>query len=142
MLSPVQVSIEAHRISIYKITITCTIEVFMVFAIVVFLTQDINDNVPVFESSNYREVISETTLGNVFVLTVKAKDKDSPTTGAGIIDYSIEVGASGKFVINGTTGVITTSLDATFDYDLVRMYNMTVSISSENNTHTHTHPVF
>ncbi|XP_056018521.1 cadherin-87A-like [Ostrea edulis] len=87
---------------------------------------DINDNVPVFESSNYREVISETTLGNVFVLTVKAKDKDSPTTGAGIIDYSIEVGASGKFVINGTTGVITTSLDATFDYDLVRMYNMTV----------------
>ncbi|XP_062622203.1 cadherin-87A-like [Saccostrea cucullata] len=87
---------------------------------------DINDNAPIFEASNYREVISETTLGNFYVLTVKANDRDSPTTGAGIIDYSIEVGASGKFVINGTSGVITTSPDATFDYDLTRLYNMTV----------------
>lgn len=97
--------------------------------LIILSLQDINDNVPVFESTNYREVISETTSGNVYVLTVKANDKDSPTTGAGIIDYSIEIGASGKFVINGTTGVISTSLDATFDYDLTRMYNMTVSAS-------------
>nr|XP_022319460.1 cadherin-23-like isoform X1 [Crassostrea virginica] len=87
---------------------------------------DINDNVPVFELTNYYESISETTPGNMFVLAVKANDQDSPTTGAGIIDYSIEIGASGKFVINGTTGVISTSLDATFDYDSTSMYNMTV----------------
>lgn len=108
--------------------------------LIILSLQDINDNVPVFESTNYREVISETTSGNVYVLTVKANDKDSSTTGAGIIDYSIEIGASGKFVINGTTGVISTSLDATFDYDLTRMYNMTVSAShcalEKNDNHT------
>ena len=96
----------------------------------VFSLQDINDNVPVFELTNYYESISETTPGNMFVLAVKANDQDSPTTGAGIIDYSIEIGASGKFVINGTTGVISTSLDATFDYDSTSMYNMTVSAYS------------
>nr|XP_034314660.1 cadherin-87A isoform X2 [Crassostrea gigas] len=110
----------------FIITVQATDGKFNPTANVKIFVIDINDNVPVFESTNYREVISETTSGNVYVLTVKANDKDSPTTGAGIIDYSIEIGASGKFVINGTTGVISTSLDATFDYDLTRMYNMTV----------------
>lgn len=94
----------------------------------IFFLQDINDNVLVFESINYREVISEIISGNVYVLIVKVNDKDFFIIGVGIIDYSIEIGVSGKFVINGIIGVIFIFLDVIFDYDLIRMYNMIVSV--------------
>lgn len=62
-------------------------------------------------------------------------DADSPTTGNGVVDVSIDDGSFGKFVTqtNGTlpgnvilTNIVT-SPDATFDYDLQSLYTLIVS---------------
>ena len=60
-------------------------------------------------------------------------DLDSPTTGNGQVDVSIDEGSFGKFTVQpkgNLSGVIlsniVTSPDATFDYDLQRLYILTV----------------
>jgi hypothetical protein len=45
-------------------------------------------------------------VSDTYVVTVHAQDDDSPTSDAGKIDYSINTGAFGKFVINPTSGEI------------------------------------
>jgi hypothetical protein len=65
-------------------------------------------------------------VSDTYVLTVHAQDDDSPTSDAGKIDYSINTGAFGKFVINPTSGEISTSADATFDFDVKNQYVMQV----------------
>ncbi|XP_052071538.1 protocadherin Fat 4-like isoform X2 [Mytilus californianus] len=87
---------------------------------------DLNNNGPKFDISDYYGKINEKTLGNHYILTVRAQDKDSPTSDAGKIDYSINTGASGKFVINTASGDISTSPDATFDFDVKKEYVMQV----------------
>jgi hypothetical protein len=42
-------------------------------------------------------------VSDTYVVTVHAQDDDSPTSDAGKIDYSINTGAFGKFVINPTS---------------------------------------
>lgn len=100
-----------------KYTDTGTVRIYVI---------DINNNAPKFEVSDYHERIDEKTRGSVFVLKVRAVDKDSPTSDAGKIDYSIDTGAFGKFVIDSTTGEIFTSFDATFDFDVKNQYVMQV----------------
>lgn len=56
------------------------------------------------------------------ILNVSARDADSPTSDAGKVDYSINTGALGKFVINSSSGEIKTAPDATFDYDVQDKY--------------------
>ncbi|XP_071128543.1 cadherin-87A-like isoform X4 [Mytilus edulis] len=87
---------------------------------------DLNNNGPKFDISDYYGKINEKTLGNHYILTVRAQDKDSPTSDAGKIDYSINTGASGKFMINTASGDISTSPDATFDFDVKKEYVMQV----------------
>ena len=69
------------------------------------------------------------------VIQVSVSDKDSPTTGNGQVDVSIDGGSFGKFTVRsgGTLddvilANIVTSQDATFDYDVQRLYNLTVSV--------------
>ncbi|XP_021356989.1 cadherin-23-like isoform X1 [Mizuhopecten yessoensis] len=87
---------------------------------------DINDNTPTFPPAIYETTISEKTAGGTSVITVSATDADSPTTNNGVIDYRILSGNDGKFAIGLTTGVITTTPDATFDYDVKRRYTVLV----------------
>ena len=65
-------------------------------------------------------------VSDTYVLTVQAQDDDSPTSDAGKIDYSINTGAFGKFVIDSKSGNISTSADATFDFDVKNQYVMQV----------------
>lgn len=60
--------------------------------------------------------------------SVSAVDVDSTTTGAGIITYFIDSGDQDKFQIGATSGAITTTPNATFDYDVQNEYRMLVSI--------------
>jgi hypothetical protein len=69
---------------------------------------------------------------------VTVSDRDSPTTGNGLVDVSIDDGSVGKFVAvpNGTisssniflTNIITAP-DATFDYDVQNRYFLTVNLT-------------
>lgn len=87
---------------------------------------DINDNTPIFPPTIYETTISEQTPGGTSVITVSATDGDSPTTDNGVVDYTILSGTDGKFVISRTSGVITTTPDSTFDYDVKKRYVLLV----------------
>lgn len=87
---------------------------------------DINDNPPVFNPSTYRVEIPENTAPYSSVISVIAFDEDSPTSAAGQINYKLHTGAQGKFDIDAVSGEISTSKDATFDYDLQPTYEIII----------------
>ncbi|CAH1406526.1 unnamed protein product [Nezara viridula] len=79
--------------------------------------QDVNDNVPIFESTEYMTTIPEDTPGGTSILKVQAYDNDGSSPYDTIV-YRINEGAKDKFVIEPNTGVVTTSLGASLDPDL------------------------
>ncbi|KAL5017401.1 hypothetical protein ScPMuIL_006990 [Solemya velum] len=86
---------------------------------------DLNDNSPYF-TTIYDLEIPELTPPNTFVVTVKAFDKDSSSSAAGQINYKIEPGNQEKFTIDLVSGNISTSSDAAFDYDVQKLYYLTI----------------
>ncbi|OCT76994.1 cadherin-17 [Xenopus laevis] len=62
----------------------CTIQVNVI---------DINDNIPIFEESDYGNVtIREDTQLQTVVMEIQAKDNDQPNTGSSLINYEIKEG--------------------------------------------------
>ena len=79
-------------------------------------------------------VVSATSILRIIVL-----DGDSPTTGNGLVDVSIEEGGLGKFVVVPVEfepssriilADINTTSDAVFDLDVQSEYNIVVSVRS------------
>lgn len=71
---------------------------------------DVNDNYPVFESSEYSRTIRESTAAFEPQFFIRAHDDDGPTQGGGRVKYSIvsENSIAGNvFAINQDTGEIT-----------------------------------
>ncbi|BFZ17793.1 hypothetical protein BsWGS_20832 [Bradybaena similaris] len=100
-------------------------------AYVKIIVIDINDNSPQFIPRNFDVTIPETTKGDVFIVKVTATDADAPTTGNGVIDFSIQSGAQGKFTVTNVTlnvnefvADIYTTKDAVFNYETQNIYNM------------------
>ncbi|XP_033109345.1 cadherin-23-like, partial [Anneissia japonica] len=96
---------------------------------------DANDNAPIFEESSQTvNIIEGTSSVGIVVATVLATDADLGTSGD--VQYFIEDGNIGDvFLINSTTGVITTL--ATLDREVVEEYVLTITAidqdSNENN---------
>jgi len=59
---------------------------------------------------------------------VRATDADAPSSLNGQVKFRIITGAQDKFALNPTSGVMTVAPDATFDYDVKKLYEMTVSV--------------
>ncbi|CAG5135838.1 unnamed protein product, partial [Candidula unifasciata] len=66
-------------------------------------TEDMNDNAPVFEKTDYTLTVKENTSIGMSVAQFNASDADSGTYGK--ITYSLR-GGNGKFAIDQTTGVL------------------------------------
>lgn len=79
-------------------------------ATVTIRLQDVNDNYPEFESTEYAVSIVESALPLFDVITVKATDVDTGTHGS--IVYSLEGQGSEAFVIHPTDGLIQVKADA------------------------------
>ncbi|VDI43587.1 Hypothetical predicted protein [Mytilus galloprovincialis] len=91
---------------------------------VIINIQDINDNTPVFNPSEYLEHIYENaTVGN-YVGRVHATDGDGTEANYDFSYYIIT--GSGLFRINGTSGQITVNLNAEFDRETTEVYNLTI----------------
>ncbi|XP_076454192.1 cadherin-87A-like isoform X2 [Babylonia areolata] len=93
---------------------------------------DINDNTPTFTQFEKTVSIREDYPKNTLVTTVTVSDADSPTSGNGQVEVSIDSGNYGKFKVKNVTLVgafyvaeIHTS-DGSFDYDLNNRYNLTL----------------
>ncbi|XP_053734547.1 protocadherin Fat 4 isoform X1 [Synchiropus splendidus] len=73
---------------------------------VTVLVKDVNDNVPVFSSSNFHTTIMEDAPTGTDVLMVNSSDADVGANG--VVSYSL-TGGHGQFSINPATGQIITS---------------------------------
>ncbi|XP_071106139.1 cadherin-87A-like [Haliotis cracherodii] len=85
---------------------------------------DQNNFPPKFILPMYFTAIREETKGDVSVITVEATDQDSSLSENGQVEYNIEEGSQGRFVMyNGT---IHTATNAAFDYDVQKEYILRV----------------
>lgn len=93
---------------------------------VTVVVMDVNDNPPVFSSSEYLISLHENSEIGTNVLNIKAYDVDSGANGQ--ISYSLIAGHVDKFAIDARNGTITT-LD-TFDYEQEQIFEITIKASN------------
>ncbi|KAL1123291.1 hypothetical protein AAG570_002377 [Ranatra chinensis] len=79
--------------------------------------QDVNDNGPVFERTEYNKMIPEDIPGGTSILKVAAHDRDGSSPNNAVF-YRIAEGAADKFVIGADSGVIATAVGSNLDPDL------------------------
>ncbi|KAL7400452.1 hypothetical protein ABVT39_012542 [Epinephelus coioides] len=89
---------------------------------VTVVVMDVNDNPPVFSSSEFTTSVPENSEIGTHVLDVKAADADSGANAQ--ISYSLIAGHVDKFAIDSRNGTITT-LDV-FDYEQEQIFDVTI----------------
>lgn len=87
---------------------------------------DVNDNPPVFSSSEYKTSVPENSAAGTNVLDVTAADTDSYANAQ--IFYSLVGGHVDKFAIDSRNGSIITL--AAFDYEREQMFELTIKASN------------
>ncbi|KAI3354101.1 hypothetical protein L3Q82_018653, partial [Scortum barcoo] len=93
---------------------------------VTVVVMDVNDNPPVFSSSEYTTSVPENSEIGTNVVDVKASDTDSGANGQ--ISYSLIAGHVDKFAVDSRNGTITT-LDV-FDYEREQTFDITIKASN------------
>lgn len=93
---------------------------------VTVLVMDVNDNPPVFSSSEYITSVRENSAVGTNVLDVTATDIDSGANAQ--IFYSLIGGHIDKFAVDSGNGTITTL--AMFDYEQEQMFDLTIKGSN------------
>lgn len=95
--------------------------------------QDVNDNRPEFNQTEYYATVLESAAGGVSVLQVFATDGDS-TPPSNTVLYRIDSGASDKFRIDFNTGEISVELGAKLDRETKENYTLNVSATDRGAT--------
>ncbi|VDI57891.1 Hypothetical predicted protein, partial [Mytilus galloprovincialis] len=86
--------------------------------------QDLNDNTPEFDSTEYKiRIFENATLGD-YVGNVTATDADGTAANKDLSYYIIT--GSGLFRINGWSGVMTVNLNVDFDRETTAIHNLTI----------------
>ncbi|KAM8902916.1 protocadherin Fat 4 isoform 2-T2 [Spinachia spinachia] len=85
---------------------------------------DVNDNPPIFSSSEYTTSVPENSVIGTIVLVVKASDADSDAE----MSYSLIAGHVDKFAIDPRNGTITTLY--VFDFEHERIFDVTIKASN------------
>ncbi|XP_061576557.1 protocadherin Fat 4 [Cololabis saira] len=93
---------------------------------VTVIVMDVNDNPPVFSSSEYTISVPENSEIGTNVFNAKAADKDSGASAE--ITYSFIAGHVDKFAIDQRNGTITT-LDV-FDFEREQIFDLTIKASN------------
>ncbi|XP_051253136.1 protocadherin Fat 4 isoform X2 [Dicentrarchus labrax] len=93
---------------------------------VTVVVMDVNDNPPVFSSSEYTTSVPENSEIGTNVIDVKAFDADSGANAQ--ISYSLTAGYVDKFAIDSRNGTITT-LDV-FDFEREQIFDITIKASN------------
>ena len=100
--------------SVYQLTVAATDDLFTSHAIITIEVEDINDNPPVFTSSQYSASIPESLSLGSYITQVSAVDADTGTNAA--IIYSI-TGSGEIFTIEQDTGIIRIDEEVDFESD-------------------------
>lgn len=106
----------------YKFYLQATDGKFSTNATVSITVNDVNNNAPVFEQSDYDTRVSEDTKEGAIIATVSAHDSDSGSNAD--IKYHIQKGAFDDFIIDEITGAI--RVVKKLDYDNHRNYSIEI----------------
>ncbi|XP_072248265.1 protocadherin Fat 4 isoform X2 [Leuresthes tenuis] len=121
--------LDFERESIFKLQLKATdcgwISKTGVLNVTVIVT-DVNDNPPVFSSSEYITSLPENSEIGTIILDVKATDADSGANAQ--LSYSLIAGHVDKFAIDLSNGSITTL--NVFDYERERIFDLTIKGSN------------
>lgn len=93
---------------------------------VTVVVTDVNDNRPVFSSSEYTTSVPENSAIGTNVLDVKATDADSGANAH--MSYSLIAGHVDKFAIDSRNGTVTTL--NVFDYEREQIFDVTIKASN------------
>ncbi|XP_076590536.1 protocadherin Fat 4-like [Chaetodon auriga] len=93
---------------------------------VTIVVMDVNDNPPVFSSSEYKTSVPENSEIGTNVLNMRAADADSGANAQ--ISYSLIAGHVDKFAIDSRNGTITTL--NVFDYEREQIFDITIKASN------------
>ncbi|XP_053875330.1 cadherin-17 [Malaclemys terrapin pileata] len=127
-------SLNKRVVSNYFVRVEVTDKVFTTLCDVKINVIDINDQIPIFEKSDYGILIilEDTPVGEV-ILEIQATDADEPFTGSSQIIYQIEEGDQNKnFIIETDTktnrGFV--KINKVLDFEMSSTYNLTVKATN------------
>ncbi|NXG16849.1 CAD17 protein, partial [Grallaria varia] len=95
---------------------------------------DINDQIPIFEKSDYHNVtIAENVPVGTVILEIQAKDDDEPDTGSSLIIYQVKEGdPNNTFIIDTDTktnrGFVRINKD--LDFETMPVYNLVINATN------------
>ncbi|KAH1178162.1 cadherin-17 [Mauremys mutica] len=118
----------------YSVTVEVTDKVFTTLCDVKINVIDINDQIPIFEKSDYGNctILEDTPEGEV-ILEIQATDADEPFTGSSQIIYQIEEGDQNKNFIIETdpqTNRGFVKIKKALDFEMSSAYNLTVKATN------------
>ncbi|XP_065255541.1 cadherin-17 [Emys orbicularis] len=127
-------SLNKRVVSNYFVRVEVTDKVFTTLCDVKINVIDINDQIPIFEKSDYGNwsILEDTPVGEV-ILEIQATDADEPFTGSSQIIYQIEEGDQNKnFIIETDTktnrGFV--KINKVLDFEMSSTYNLTVKATN------------
>ncbi|XP_039378955.1 cadherin-17 [Mauremys reevesii] len=127
-------SLNKQVASNYSVTVEVTDKVFTTLCDVKINVIDINDQIPIFEKSDYGicTILEDTPEGEV-ILEIQATDADEPFTGSSQIIYQIEEGDQNKNFIIETdpqTNRGFVKINKALDFEMSSAYNLTVKATN------------
>uniref|UniRef100_A0A8C3RYZ8 Cadherin 17 n=1 Tax=Chelydra serpentina TaxID=8475 RepID=A0A8C3RYZ8_CHESE len=127
-------SLNKRVVSNYSVMVEVTDKVFTTLCDVKINVIDINDQIPIFEKSDYGKctILEDTPVGEV-ILEIQATDADEPFTGSSQIIYQIEEGDQNKnFIINTDpeTNRGFVKINKVLDFEMSSTYNLTVKATN------------
>ncbi|CAM5089323.1 unnamed protein product [Eretmochelys imbricata] len=127
-------SLNKQKVSNYSVTVEVTDKVFTTLCDVKINVIDMNDQIPIFEKSDYGNwtILEDTPVGEV-ILEIQATDADEPFTGSSQIIYQIEEGDQNKNFIIETdpqTNRGFVKINKILDFEMSSVYNLTVKAAN------------
>ncbi|KAM9165650.1 cadherin-17 [Pangshura tecta] len=127
-------SLNKQVASNYSVTVEVTDKAFTTLCDVKINVIDINDQIPIFEKSDYGNctILEDTPEGEV-ILEIQATDADEPFTGSSQIIYQIEEGDQNKNFIIKTdpqTNRGFVKINKALDFEMSSTYNLTIKATN------------
>uniref|UniRef100_A0A8B9S3C3 Cadherin-17 n=1 Tax=Apteryx owenii TaxID=8824 RepID=A0A8B9S3C3_APTOW len=130
MLQLISHSLNKRIASNYSLKVLVTDAVFQTICDVQIHVIDINDQIPIFEKSDYQNVtVAEDLPVGTVILEIQATDADEPLTGSSYIIYEIKEGDPNKVFIIETdpeTNRGSIRINKALDFETAQVYNLVI----------------
>ncbi|PKK34448.1 cadherin 17, LI cadherin (liver-intestine) [Columba livia] len=127
-------SLNKRIVSNYSLKVLVTDEVFQTICDVQIHVIDINDQIPIFEKSNYHNVtVAESIPIGTVILEIQATDGDEPATGSSYIIYQVKEGdPNNSFTIetDPETNRGFVRINKALDFEETPVYNLVINATN------------